>query len=124
VREGTLEAGSVATRGWDLEGITSLRALQAPFLITTDDLLNQVVTAPFAADMLSGLQRAGVTGLALLPEALRHPFGFEGPLSAPEDFVGAVIQSPLSDISYDLLRSLGASPMDVHGDAFNDGVRH
>ena len=32
---------------------------------------------------VAGLQQAGVTGLVLLPEALRHPFGFGRPCSLP-----------------------------------------
>ncbi len=32
---------------------------------------------------MSGLDEAGVVGLALVPEGLRHPFGYERPLLGP-----------------------------------------
>ena len=100
VRTGTLDAALVPARTWDLEGVTSLQALQAPFLITSEALVERVLTSALAGEMLAGLQKAGVTGLVLLPESLRHPFGFGHALRAPADFAAATIQSPLSNASH------------------------
>ncbi len=36
VVDGDLEMGNIPARAWDTEGVTSLRALNAPFLVTTD----------------------------------------------------------------------------------------
>jgi TRAP-type C4-dicarboxylate transport system substrate-binding protein len=74
VVDGDLDLGMIPARAWDTEGVTSLRALHAPFLATTDDLVGQIVTSDLADDMLAGLDTVGVTGLALLPEGLRHLF--------------------------------------------------
>jgi C4-dicarboxylate-binding protein DctP len=60
--------GMIPARAWDTEGVTWLRALQAPFLITSNDLVGQVVKADMAKEMLSGLDKAGVIRLALVPE--------------------------------------------------------
>src|SRR4051794_2165214 len=111
VRGGTLDAAMVPARAWDLEGVRSLQALQAPFLITSEALVERVLTSALAGEMLAGLQRLGVTGLVLLPESLRHPFGFGHALRSPADFAAATIQSPLSDASHIALRALGARPM-------------
>ena len=39
VERGDIDLGIAASRAWDLAGVTSLQALQAPFLITDDALL-------------------------------------------------------------------------------------
>jgi TRAP-type C4-dicarboxylate transport system substrate-binding protein len=123
VRDGKLDAAFVATRVWDTVGVTSLQALQTPFLIGSQALENRVVTSPLAAAMLAGLDRAGVTGLALVPAELLHPFGFGRALRAPRDFAGATLRAPQSEATDRLIRALGARPAPVNADAFNLGVR-
>ena len=108
----------IPSRAWDTEKVTSLRALQAPFLVNTDALLKQVVTADMAVEMLAGLDRAGVTGLALVPESTRQIFAFGKPLLSPADLKGKTIRVPRSDTSYALFRALGATPSD--SDALED----
>jgi TRAP-type C4-dicarboxylate transport system substrate-binding protein len=125
VRSGRMEMALIPARAWDEYGVTSLSALQAPFLIHDQAALNEVVTGELAAPMMQGLRRTGVTGLALLPESLRHPFAFSGALRTPRDFAGAEIRAPLSEATFALLRALGAEPVDLEGDeltqAINDG---
>jgi TRAP-type C4-dicarboxylate transport system substrate-binding protein len=122
VRDGELDVGVIPARAWDTEGVTSLRALHAPFLVTADALVDQIADGPLATRMLSGLSGAGVVGLALLPEGLRHPVGFQKPLTAPGDYVGAVMRIPRSDTAYSLFRSLGAIPRDLNGDVLGRAV--
>src|SRR3954447_648752 len=55
VTAGDVDIGLVPARAWDTEGITTLRALSAPFLITSDQLLDDVVTSDLADDLMSGL---------------------------------------------------------------------
>ena len=43
--------------------------------------------------MLEGLGSAGLTGLAVLPETIRHPFGVRGPILGPDDYRGALLRS-------------------------------
>jgi TRAP-type C4-dicarboxylate transport system substrate-binding protein len=124
VRHGTLDAALIATRAWDVEGVSSLRALQAPFLITSQAIENRVVTSRLAGSMLAGLQKAGVTGLALLPADLLHPFGFGKAFRSPGDFAGSNIRVPVSTTSYSLVRALGGTPVSPDADAFNLAVRH
>jgi TRAP-type C4-dicarboxylate transport system substrate-binding protein len=112
VVDGRLDMGMIPARAWDTEKVTSLRALQAPFLVNSDALVKQVVTADMAGEMLAGLDRAGVTGLALVPESTRQIFGFGKPLLSPADLKGKTVRVPRSDTSYALFRALGATPND------------
>jgi TRAP-type C4-dicarboxylate transport system substrate-binding protein len=112
VISGELDMGNIPSRAWDTEGVTSLRALNAPFLITTDGLLDQVVSGDLTDEMLSGLDGAGVVGLALLPEGLRHPFGFATPLLGPDDYDGVIIRSPTSATVEAIFNAFGATVTD------------
>ena len=111
IQSGDAELGLVATRAWDLVGVESLRAINTPFLIDSTELLDQVVAGDQAAVMMQGLSGAGMTGLAMLPESLRHPFGTESAPLGAEDYQDATIRSPHSTTTWDVLGALGAAPM-------------
>jgi TRAP-type C4-dicarboxylate transport system substrate-binding protein len=113
VIDGTSDLGFIPARTWDTLGVTTLQALQAPFLVTSDAALDAVVSDPVAGEMLSGLERLGLTGLGLFPEGLRHPASFGEPLREPADFAGVGIRAPLSELSWEILEALGATPLDV-----------
>jgi TRAP-type C4-dicarboxylate transport system substrate-binding protein len=119
---GELDLGLIPTAAWDTEGVTSLRALNAPFLVDSDALAADVVTGPLAHELLGGLEEVGVTGLALVPEGLRHVFSFGDPLSSPDDFAGTTIRSPRSDTVYALFEALGATADDPQGSDFDAAV--
>ena len=122
VQSGKLASALIPARAWDELGVTSLQALQAPFLVSTEELLEQIVQGEPAEEMLTGLDKAGVVGLTLLPEGLRHPVGFARPLLTPEDFAGAKIRAPLSNASYRLLEALAAKPVDICCEEFSQAV--
>jgi TRAP-type C4-dicarboxylate transport system substrate-binding protein len=109
VISGELDLANVPSRAWDTEGVDSLRALNAPFLIATDELLDAVVTSDLADEMLAGLEGAGVVGLTLVPEGLRHPFGFEQPLLGPDDYRDGQIRAPYSATTRAMFEALGAT---------------
>jgi TRAP-type C4-dicarboxylate transport system substrate-binding protein len=112
VVSGELDMGMIPTRAWDTEGVDTLRALNAPFLITSDAMVEQIVTGELTTDLMAGLDAAGVVGLALLPEGLRHPFALDRPLVAPDDFAGATIRTPTSATTAAVFEALGATPTD------------
>ena len=89
--------GLVAARAWDTEGVTTLRALNAPFLVTSDAAVTEVVTSDIANDLMTGLANVGVTGLALLPDDMRHLFVFGEKPESLADFGGSVIRHRGSD---------------------------
>jgi C4-dicarboxylate-binding protein DctP len=119
VQNGKMDLGLIPARAWDELGVTSLQALQAPLLVSREDLVEQVVQSELAEEMLAGLDQAGVVGLAMLPEGLRHPVGFEHPFLRLADFAGATIRANPSNVSYRFLEALRAKPVDIWGDAFS-----
>jgi TRAP-type C4-dicarboxylate transport system substrate-binding protein len=117
VRSGRFDLGWVATRAWDQLGIRSFQALQAPFLISDSALLGRVVTGPMGDEMLRGLRRKRLIGLAIVPELLRHPVGRRHELVSVSDFAGAQIRDTPSRATDALLSALGATPVHVSGAA-------
>lgn len=116
VVDGELDMGMIPARAWDTEGVTSLSALHAPFLVTSEEMVEQIVSGELAGEMLAGLDQVGVTGLALLPESFRHLFAFGEPPLAVSDFDGLLVRAPRSDTTYALFEALGATPGDFAGD--------
>ncbi len=111
VQSGDYDIGLAAGRAFSEAGVDSFRALTAPFLIQTD-----AVAAAVASDdqitgpMLAGLGTAGLTGLAIVPETIRHPFGVSGPILGPDDYRGALLRSLPSKETYAVFAALGAKP--------------
>jgi TRAP-type C4-dicarboxylate transport system substrate-binding protein len=122
VRAGRLDLGWVGARAFDTLGVTSLQAIQAPFLITDNQVVGKVAADPVARKMLSGLSAAGMVGLGLYPDQLRHPVGFRKPLASMAHFKGARIRTLTSNTSDALLRSLGAEPLHLKGSAYSVAV--
>jgi TRAP-type C4-dicarboxylate transport system substrate-binding protein len=110
---GKADLGLAGSRAFDTVGITDFQALQAPFLITDDALAEAVATSDIAARMLDSVSWAGIVGLTLWPEDLRHPFAIMPgqTILSPEDFSGLSVRSPPSFLTYILLEMLGGSPM-------------
>jgi TRAP-type C4-dicarboxylate transport system substrate-binding protein len=126
VKDGQFELGLAGSRAWDGMGVTSFQALQAPFLITNDALAEAVASSDIARQMLDSLPSAGIAGLALWPEDLRHPFSMDPdkPILLPDDFQGLSVRAIPSEVSYMLIKTLGGSPM--YGDdyqAVESGLR-
>jgi TRAP-type C4-dicarboxylate transport system substrate-binding protein len=112
VTSGELEMGLIPSRAWDTEGVTTLRALNTPFLVTSEELVNQIVSGDLAGELMSGLDAAGVVGLALFPEGFRHPFAYGDPLFGPDDYEGAVMRAPTSATVAAMFEALGATTTD------------
>jgi C4-dicarboxylate-binding protein DctP len=122
VIDGKYELALVPARAWDVFGVTSLQAIQTPFLVNSDALLDKVTSDPVAEKMLSGLEGVGVVGLALWPEALRHPVGFGHPLRSRSDFVGKGIRAIRSKLTWEILRALGARPLEFVGNPMGPAI--
>jgi TRAP-type C4-dicarboxylate transport system substrate-binding protein len=113
VRAGKFDLGWIDAGAWDELGVRSFQALQAPFLITSYDVLDLVATGPEAGRMLAGLNGHGVVGLALVPDLLRHPVGLVRPLASPADFAGARVRVEPSRAKAALITALGAMPRET-----------
>jgi TRAP-type C4-dicarboxylate transport system substrate-binding protein len=119
VTEGQYDLGLAGSRAWDTMGVISFQALQAPFLITNDELAIAVATSDIGKQMLDALSASGVIGLALWPEDLRHPFSLVPGKSilSPQDFEGANVRVIGSNVTYLLIETLGGKPA-VEADDF------
>ncbi len=109
VMDGTFELALVPTRAFDDLGVDSLRALNAPFLVTSQAAEKAVLDSNLRDDLMAGLPDAGLVGIDLFPDALRHPFGYDRPLLGPEDYQGSLIRAATSETVDRLFASLGAS---------------
>jgi TRAP-type C4-dicarboxylate transport system substrate-binding protein len=111
--DGKYDLALTASRAWDYLKVTSFEALQAPFLITNDDLAKAVAASDVGKQMLDGLTAKGAAGLALWPEDLRHPFSVVPgkAILSPADFSGLQVRVTPSDVSNLLIQKLGGSPM-------------
>jgi TRAP-type C4-dicarboxylate transport system substrate-binding protein len=111
VRAGKAQLGITASRAFDIVGIDSFQALQAPFLIDSYALERKVLDSGIPAEMLAGMSPYGLVGLGILPGPLRRPLGFGRPLLAASDYKGARIGTRPSQVSADIFRALGAIPV-------------
>src|SRR5215467_5169172 len=111
VRAGKAQLGVTASRAFDMVGIDSFQALQAPFLIDSYALERQVLDSSIPAKMLAGLRPYALAGLGILPGPLRRPLGFGRPLLAASDYKGARIGIRPSQVTADIFRALGAIPV-------------
>jgi TRAP-type C4-dicarboxylate transport system substrate-binding protein len=122
VRSDEFELGWVGGRAWDVEGATTLQALQTPFLITDYAVLRDVYSSDVRGQLLAGLNRDGFVGLGLYPGWLRHPVSLGSPLLTLDDFAGIRFRVPASNASDLLVRALGAQPLHINGLAENEAI--
>jgi TRAP-type C4-dicarboxylate transport system substrate-binding protein len=119
LQQGEYDLALVPARSWDALEVSSLRPLQTPFLVDSDDLVDEIVKGDVADRLMSGLPDAGVHGLVLWPESLRHPVGFGRLLLTREDFHEATLRAPYSEDVYAMLRALGSRPVNLTNSAAN-----
>ena len=123
LKSGMFQMAVVPARAWSAAGVTSLKALQAPFLFESDEHVAAVVNDPaITKDLLSGLDNSGVTGLTLFPESLRHLFSFGQPMLTPADVRGKTIRAISSIDTTAIIESLGGTAVDPVGEAYQQGV--
>src|SRR5688572_17794830 len=104
VVRGRLDVAEVSARAWETLGVTSLRAFQSPFLLTSDALLDRATSDPRVTQpLLRSLAGLDVTGLAFAPAGVRYLFSAREPLSTPRAFAGARIRIEASLTGEDIL---------------------
>ena len=92
-------------------GVESLAPLGAPLLVTNDQQAAAIAADPdLRSQLLGGLNRVGLVGLALVPGGLRHPFAFgDEPLLGPGDYRDQVINVRPDAAVASMLAALGAT---------------
>jgi TRAP-type transport system periplasmic protein len=121
VEAGKADLGWVGGRAWDAVGITSFDALQAPFLIDSYALEEQVVQGAIAAGMLRRLPPR-LVGLGVLPGPLRYLLSAPRPLRTPSDISGLRVGFQGASEPVASLRALGATPVRLPSGAPWQGI--
>jgi TRAP-type C4-dicarboxylate transport system substrate-binding protein len=122
VRAGRADLGAVGTRAWDAAGVTSFDALDAPFVIDSYPLEEDVLQSAIPDRMLTSLRPLGLTGLGVVPGPLRRPLSAARPLRAPTDFSGLRIGYQGESGPAEALRALGATPVALDASATWRGI--
>jgi TRAP-type transport system periplasmic protein len=121
VKAGKVDLAWVGARAWDWVGVHSFDALVAPLLVDSLPLEQKVFTAGIPQRMLSGVRRAGVVGIGVLPGPMRKVLGVHKRLVAPHDFRGVVFGVG-GIVAAETLRALGARPQQLHSDPSLNGL--
>jgi TRAP-type C4-dicarboxylate transport system substrate-binding protein len=111
VRAREADLGAAGSRSWDSVGVTSFRALHAPFLIDSYTLEERVIRSPLVDDMLEAVKPLRLEGLGVLPGPMRKPLGIARPLVKPSDYRGLTIGVGQSRVANATMRALGATPV-------------
>ena len=122
VQDGQVDMAWVGARAFDSVGVTSLRALVAPFLVDSYELQDEVFAAGIPARMLEGLDELDLTGIGVLPGPLRQMMGVGHAFTGPSDFEGTVVGNSGGDLAERTLRTLGATPQMVPAETSLDGL--
>ena len=123
LRSGQFPMAVVPARAWSLVGVSSMQALQAPFLVQSDQQMNAIAhDASLVQQLFAGLDSVGVHGLTMFPESLRHLFSFSTPILTPADVTGRQIRTPSEPDVATLVSTLGATPVDPPFDEFSAAV--
>ena len=122
VRSNATELGLFPSHALQAQGATTFQALEAPFLISSASGAARATTGSIAVRLQAGLPRISLAGLALVPEGLYRPFGYLKPLLTPADFAGVTIRADRDGATSNLLRMLGAHPVDAGLDSGDTAV--
>jgi TRAP-type C4-dicarboxylate transport system substrate-binding protein len=108
VRAGRVDVAHIPSRAWDMLGVDSFQALEAPLLVDSFELQERVLTGRLGAAMLAGVRAAGVEPVGVLPGPLRRPVGLGRDLQGPSDYSGALIGLRPSAVHEATMQALGA----------------
>jgi TRAP-type C4-dicarboxylate transport system substrate-binding protein len=108
---GRYDLATVSADAWEAFGVRTFTPFALPFLVRDQSVLRAVLESPVPAQMLRGLSEQHVVGLAVTPGLLRHPVGYEWPVTAPAHFRGKAMNVPVSPTADALASVLGATPV-------------
>src|SRR5262249_27214780 len=123
VAAGTFALGFVGTRVFDTLGVRSFQALSAPMLIDSYPLERAVIGSGIPRQMMAGLGRLRVTGLAVLADGLHKPLAVARPLLRLRDWAGITFATFTSSAQDEAIRALGARVSNLFGGPLRAAVR-
>jgi TRAP-type C4-dicarboxylate transport system substrate-binding protein len=105
----------VGGRTLDSVGVPSTGALQVPFLIDNYATQSKVLLGPIGRQLTRDMSKAGVTGLALIPDHLSY-LATTAPIHSPDDLAGKRMRAfGRSHSQAAAYRALGATPVPLNG---------
>ena len=105
----------VGGRTLDSVGVPSAGALQVPFLIDNYATQSKVLLGPIGRQLTHDMSKAGVTGLALIPDHLSY-LVTTAPIDSPDDLAGRRMRAfGRSRSQAAAFRALGATPVPLNG---------
>jgi TRAP-type C4-dicarboxylate transport system substrate-binding protein len=105
----------VGGRTLDSVGVPSAGALQVPFLIDNYATQRKVLTGPIGRQLTRDMSKAGVTGLALIPDHLSY-LVTTARIDSPDDLAGRRMRAfGRSRSAAAAWRALGATPVPLNG---------
>jgi TRAP-type C4-dicarboxylate transport system substrate-binding protein len=113
IAAGELDGGWPSTRAFANAGITGLKVVEAPMMITNYEAEKALVSGPVAEKLLARLDGTGVVGLGLAVGPLRRPFAAEAPLLEPADWESVRFRVYNSPVQSEAVRALGGIPVNL-----------
>src|SRR5262249_3613685 len=113
----------VGTRVFDTLGVRSFQALSAPMLIDSYPLERAVIGSGIPRQMMAGLGRLRVTGLAVLADGLHKPAAVAHPLLRPPGSSGVTFATFKSSAQDEAMRALGAGVFNFFSSPLRAAVR-
>jgi TRAP-type C4-dicarboxylate transport system substrate-binding protein len=113
VARGAADLGWAHTRSFGFVNVHAFDALDAPMLIDNYRTESAVIGSGLATSMLAGVNRAGLTGLALLAGPLNRLIGTRTPLRGAGDIRGHVFALRRSSFADMVVRALGGRPVEL-----------
>lgn len=124
-RQGVADFCFASTINWSTT-IKPLNLFNLPFLFPDYKALDAVTTGDVGHNIAAILEKKGVTLLAWGENGFREITNSKKPIAAPEDLVGMKIRVVGTPIFIDIMKALGANPVNMNwGDAqvaFQQGV--
>ncbi len=109
VQQGSLDMGEISAAPM---GSTTplMSALQLPFLFTSWDQYVKVMKSDATTNLLKGLEKNNVKGLAVYNAGFRHFVSVSKTIMKPEDLKGLKFRVAETPLHLDIFRALGTSP--------------
>ncbi|GAB6156216.1 TRAP transporter substrate-binding protein [Desulfosporosinus burensis] len=109
VQQGSLDMAEISAA--PMSGTTPLMtALQMPYLFTSWDQYAKVIKGPATENLLKGLEKNNVKGLAVYNAGFRNLVTVNKPVQSPVDLKGLKFRTAETPLHVDIFKALGANP--------------
>ena len=93
--------------------VPTVNALAMPFLFRSVSHLHQVLDGPIGQEVLASFEPYGFVGLTFYDSGARSIYNNVRPIRSPDDMKGLKIRVQQSELMSDMMRALGATPVEL-----------